>query len=178
MIFDRCRAWLAMLEMLELLLERKAKVLVPVRDLRDILASFEKQWRKYAASTVIPQQQQFPAEFKTLEGRCEVWLRKDQAIGLAYTRVEDALVRGFRDRMHFVRFEALTSRPRETMRAIYDFLDQEHFEHDFNHVRQVVWEDDLVQGSRGRCDIRPKVEPVPPQYPQILGRLADKYKGV
>ena len=54
-VFDKCRGWLAFLEMAELILERKAKVLVPVRDMRDILASFEKLWRKNTAINQISQ---------------------------------------------------------------------------------------------------------------------------
>ena len=86
-------------------------------------------------------------------------------------------MRGFRDRMHFVHFDELTTRPRETMRAIYQFLGEEHFEHDFEHVKQVTWEDDAVHGFKGLHDIKPKVEAMGPQYPQVLGKLADKYKG-
>jgi len=176
-VFDKCRGWLAMLEMAELLLERKAKVLVPVRDMRDILASFEKLWRKNTATNQIPQEKTYPLQFQTLEGRCDVWLQKAEPVGLAYSRIEDALLRGFRDRMHWVHFDALTSHPRETMRAIYQFLGEEYFEHDYDHVEQVTWEDDTVHGFKGLHDIRSKVEAVGPQYPQLLGKLADKYKG-
>jgi sulfotransferase len=176
-IFDKCRGWIAVLEMAELLLERKAKVLVPVRDMRDILSSFEKLWRKNTGINQIPQEKAYPLQFQTLEGRCDVWLQKAEPVGLAYSRIEDALLRGFRDRMHFVHFEELTSRPRETMRGIYQFLGEESFEHDFDHVEQVTWEDDAVHGFKGLHDIRSKVEPIGPQYPQVLGKLADKYKG-
>ncbi|MEX0777849.1 MAG: sulfotransferase [Phycisphaeraceae bacterium] len=178
MVFDKCRGWLAYLEMAELLLDRKARVLVPVRDMRDILASFEKLWRHNAATTQIPQEKAYPLQFQSLEGRCDVWLQKGEPLGLAYMRIEDALTRGFRDRLHFVRFEELTGRPAQTMKAIYKFLDEEPFEHSFDHVEQVTWEDDAVHGFKGLHDIRSKVEPLKPQYPAILGKLAEKYKGV
>jgi sulfotransferase len=176
-VFDKCRGWLAVLDMLELLLERKAKVLVPVRDIRDILASFEKLWRKNSPITQIPQEKAYPLQFQSLEGRSDVWLQKGEPLGLAYMRIEDALVRGYRDRLHFVRFEQLTRQPRETMKGIYAFLGEEHFGHDFDHVEQVTWEDDLVHGMKGLHEIRTKVEPIEPQYPMVLGKLAEKYKG-
>lgn len=44
-IFDKSRSWLAHLELAEAVLGDKAKVLVPVRDVRDVLSSFEKLWR-------------------------------------------------------------------------------------------------------------------------------------
>src|SRR3712207_2450615 len=43
-VFDRNRAWLSELEMAEALLGRKAKVIVCVRDIPEILASFELLW--------------------------------------------------------------------------------------------------------------------------------------
>src|SRR5688500_109458 len=45
-VFDKSRGWLSLLEMAETILSHKAKVLVPVRDLREILASWEKLWRE------------------------------------------------------------------------------------------------------------------------------------
>ena len=104
-------------------------------------------------------------------------MKKEEIIGREYDRIQQALHQGFRDRLHFVRFETLTTRPRETMQAIYKFLGEEWFEHDFDHVAQVTWENDAVHGLKGLHEIRPKVEPVPPQYPKILGRTAEKYKG-
>jgi sulfotransferase len=160
-----------------MILQRKAKVLVPVRDMRDILASFEKLWRKNAPTNLIPQEKAYPLQFQSLEGRCDVWLQKQEPVGLAYMRIEDALTRGFRDRMHFVRYEELTSKPKETMKAVYAFLGEEYFEHDFNNVQQVTWEDDMVHGFKGLHDIRQKVEPMKPQWPELLGKLGEKYKG-
>lgn len=41
-VFDKCRGWLSLIEMAEMVLGHNAKILVPVRDIRDVLASFEK----------------------------------------------------------------------------------------------------------------------------------------
>jgi sulfotransferase len=176
-VFDKSRSWLAHLEMAEAILGRKAKVLVPVRDVREILSSFEKIWRKSRATGPTPHEQQFYREFQTVEGRCDVMMREDQVVGIAYTRVRDALVRGFRDRMHFVPFEQLTARPAEVLAGIYKFLEEEPFTHNFEHVEQVTSEDDTMYNLKGLHDIRPKVEPAPIQAPKILGAAADKWKG-
>ena len=174
-IFDKCRGWLSLLEMAESILGRKAKVLVPVRDLRDILASFEKLWRENAKLKQIGQESQNYFKYQTVEGRTETWMKPDQPVGLAYNRIKDALVRGYRDRMYFVDFENLTSHPREELRDIYDFLEEEHFEHNFNHVEQVTWEDDSVHGFKDLHTIRHKVETLPPQWPKVLGPFAENY---
>ena len=174
-IFDKSRGWLAYLEMAEAVLEREVRVLVPVRDLRDVLASFELLWRKTSATRQMAQEPANYFQFQTVEGRCEVWCRADQPVGLAYNRVKDALARGFRDRMHFVEFEKLTRNPKRTMRRVYEFLGEEYFDHDFDHVEQVTFENDEVHGIPNLHAIRSKITPVPPRWPGVLGDIAEKY---
>jgi len=110
-----------------------------------------------------------------VQGRAESWMRPDQPVGLAYNRIVDALHRGFGDRMFFADFDDLTRAPEQTMRRIYAFLGEEYFKHDFDHVEQVTWEDDSVHGFKGLHNIRPKVAPVGPQWPTVLGAFAEQY---
>ena len=153
-VFDKSRSWLAYLEMAEAILGRPAKVLVPVRDLRDVLASFELLWRTTAATGQADQEAAHFFEFQTVEGRCAVWTRGDQPVGLAFNRIKDAIRRGYRDRMHFVRFEDLTREPGKTLDAIYAFLGEAPFPHDFDHIEQVTREDD-----RAVWAVRPPRDP-------------------
>ena len=99
----------------------------------------------------------------------------DQPLGLAYNRVTDALVRGYKDRMYFIDFDDLTREPGRVMSNIYTFLGEEQFLHDFNNVKQVTWEDDTVHGFKGLHDIRSKVEPMKPQWPTVLGQWAEGF---
>ena len=45
-VFDKCRAWPAQIEDLEKVLKRKVKIVCCIRDVRSILGSFEKLYRK------------------------------------------------------------------------------------------------------------------------------------
>ena len=112
-----------------------------------------------------------------MEGRCGVWLEPGSVVGRPYVGIQDALTRGFRDRMHFIHFEDLTRNPTAVLAGIYRFLDEQPYAHDFEHVEQVTFEDDLVHGIKGLHDIRPAVRPVPKRAKDVLGALADKYKG-
>jgi len=174
-VFDKNPGWLAALEMAEAILDRKAKVLVPVRDVRDVLAEFERLWRRNAATWELPQEHANYYKWQTVEGRCEIWMSANQAVGLAYNRVQDALARGFTDRMHFVEYEELTRRPGDVMKGIYEFLEESPFDHDFDNVEQVTKEDDHRYGIPGLHEIRRKVEPAAPQWPKYLGNMADRY---
>lgn len=174
-IIDKCRGWLSLIEMAEHALGHPVKILVPVRDIRDVLASFEKLWRANAKTRQIPGEAANYFDFQTVEGRCKFWAHQSQPVGLAYNRIKDALQRGFRDRLYFVHFERLTASPKSTLAGIYYFLEEEPFPHDFTHVSQVTIEDDTIHGFVNLHTIRPKVEPAPPQWPDVLGPAAEKY---
>ena len=174
-VFDKCRAWLAALESLEAILDRPVKVIVPVRDVRDVLASFEQLWRIDSSTWELSQEQANYYKWQTVEGRCEVWMNPNQPVGLAYNRIQDALARGFADRMHFVEFEELTRNPRETLQGIYEFLGEKPYQHDFEQIEPATHEDDSRLGIPGLHEIRPKLEPVLPLWPKYLGNVADKY---
>jgi sulfotransferase len=174
-IFDKCRGWLSLLEMAETVLGHKAKVLVPVRDMRDVLASFEKLWRANAGTFQTTQENLNYFKFQNVEGRIETWLQGDQPVGLAYNRIRDAIARGFGDRLYFVQFERLTREPQKVMDEIYHFLGEEKFKHDFDHVEQVTWEDDSIHGFKNLHAIRSKVEPLEPQWQKVLGPFAEQF---
>jgi len=174
-VFDKSRGWLGQLWLAELALGRKVKVLVCVRDIRDVIASFEQLWRKNAGTWGQPQEQGYYLDWQTVEGRCDVLMRQDQVVGGAYARIKTALTRGALDRMHFVEFEKMTANPRDTTRAIYEFLGEPLFAHDFENVEQVTWEDDFMHGIPGLHKIRQNIKPVPPNWPRLLGNFANKY---
>jgi sulfotransferase len=174
-VFDKSRVWVSLLEMANEVLGYKPKVLVPVRDLRDVLASFEKLWRKTSSTGQMAQEKQFYVDFQTVEGRLAAWMHPTQPVGIAYNRIKDAVLRGHHNEMLFIEFEHLTTHPEDTLRKIYEFLGEEWYPHDFENIVQVTQENDFVHGIPGLHDIRQKVEPVLPQWPEILGHAAEPY---
>ena len=174
-VFDKSRGWISLLGMAEEVLGHKAKVLVPVRDVRDVLASFEKLWRENSKTSQMGQEGQNYIQFQTVQGRVENWMRADQTFGLSYNRITDALQRGYGDRMMFIDFDDMTTNPKQTFKKIYEFLGEEYFEHDFDNVEQVTWENDEVHGIKGLHDIRSKVEPIGSQWEKILGPFAEQF---
>ena len=175
-IINRHRSWPGELELIETILRRKAKFIMCVRDLPEILASLEKLWRdNKALSSMAAFTQGNPVACRTLEGRCNHWVSPGHIVGHAYVAMQDALTRGYHDRMHFVHFDDLTRNPKDLLQGIYKFLGEQPFNHDFEHVEQVTVEDDMVHGVKGLHDIRPAVRPVPKRAKELLGPLAEKY---
>jgi sulfotransferase len=165
---DKNRYWAEFLEMGDMLLGGQVKVIVTVRDLRDVLASFERLYRKTSALGQIHQEAGLALKFKTALGRVETFIDDAQPVGRAYNAIRDAVTRGWLDRMHFVDYEDLTRHPRETLAGVYRFLGEEGAVHDFGNVEQVTFEDDFVYGFKDLHQIRHQVKPQPPQWPQVF----------
>jgi sulfotransferase len=169
-IFVKTRGVLPYVEMLEKVLDQKLKILVPVRPVPDIIASFEKLYRETSKVRQPPGEAENYFQFQTIQGRCDYWMRKDQVVGLALSRLEDAVTRGLSDRLHFVDFNQLTTNPKLTLSNIYNFLEEDLFEHNFDYVEQVTQENDDVHGFVNLHKIQNKVKPVPSTALQVLGK--------
>ena len=167
---DKNRYWAEFLEMAEVLVggRQRVKVLVTVRDLRDVLASFERLYRKTSALGQLPQEAATALKFKTALGRVEAFADDAQPVGRAYNAIRDAVTRGWKDRMHFVDYDDLTRTPEATLEQIYRFLGETPHRHDFANVEQVTFEDDFVYGFKDLHTIRARVEAQPPQWPQVF----------
>jgi sulfotransferase len=166
-------------EFIEAILDRKVKILVPVRSLSEVIASMERLHRKTQEVKSPPGENSHFFQMQTLEGRIDYWLRQDSVVGLALNRIQDVIARGLRDRIHFIDFDVLTTNPAQVMSSVYDFLGEVPFPHDFTNVEQKTSEDDTIFGYVGLHKIRPAVTPVPKYAPFILGKqLTARLNGI
>ncbi len=167
--FDKNRIWPEYLEMASALLggDERIKVIVTVRDLRDVLASFERVFRHTSALSQIPFEMSDLIRSKTSLGRIEFLLDNSQVVGRSYNVIRDAITRGWRERMHFVEYDQLTKNPKSVLEGIYDFLGEAAFLHDFENVEQITVEDDFFYGYKDLHVIRQQVRPQPPQWTKI-----------
>ena len=177
-MLDKNRGWLAYIETLEFILGRKIKILANVRDIVDVIASFEKLFRKHTHIWQFPQEKSNMFKWQTVEDRANLWMNSEQPVGIAYNRLRDAMMnRGLADRIHLVEFEHLTQYPEHTMRTVYEFLEMEPFEHDFDNVAQSTHEDDHEHGIPGLHIIRNKIQPVSSNALEVLGEETyEKYR--
>lgn len=162
---DKGRGWLGYLETAEAILGRKPKVIVPVRDILDILASFEKLHReacKTGKSLIeFTGMARNPNYFmtQTVVGRSQLLLNDDGILGIALNRVKDALDRGWEDSLFFLDAKDLTSKRQVVMDELHDFLGIESYEYNFDKVKQTIFEDDSIYGMKLH-DIKPRVTPL------------------
>ncbi len=167
---DKNRFWAEYLEMAAALVggRDQIKVIVTVRDLRDVLASFEQLYRKTSAFGEVQTDPAVAIKFRTAQGRVETFIDAAQPVGRAYIAIRDAVTRGWKDRMHFVDYEDLTRQPKQTLTSLYRFLEEEPYGHDFEKVEQLTVEDDFVYGFKDLHVVRPQVKPQPPLWPHVF----------
>jgi sulfotransferase len=172
-VLDKSRGWGVHFDLLSLILGEEPKIICMVRDLRQILASMEKKFRQ------TPDKHRAIENHVNLSGtttfkRAMIHLQSPP-IGLALDRLIEVHQRGWSKKMLFLRFEDLTSQPAETLSKVYGYLGLSEFKHRFDRVEQVTREDDQVFGIAGLHEIRPKVEPLPGDYLEILGLDAVRF---
>lgn len=172
-VFEKSRGWLEWMEFLNTCFG-PVKVLVPVRDMREILSSLEKLYRKNYLHRKMFEKDIY-LQMQTVEGRCAYWLGFNNPLGIAYSRIRDALQRGYGNQIYFIHFDKLTTEPEAEMKMIYKFLGEEYFEHNFNHIEQKLNENDEVYGISDLHTIRHKIKPVKSDWLNILGAGAEQF---
>lgn len=156
-IFDKSRGWPAYIELLETILARPVKIIVCIRDLRDIVASFEKLFRKSIMTKHAPHRQAL-FDVQTVDGRARQLLSKEAVGGLYVNRILDAFDRGVGDRLVIVPYRELTEFPQQTLARLHMELGLMPFTYNHDYVEQKINEDDQGYGMNLHT-IRPKVEP-------------------
>lgn len=146
----------------------KMKSVVMVRNLKSIIASMEKLYRK---NQEFHQDIQNHLEMRgtVTAKRVDIWVA-NPPVGLALERLQQCFLEGTNKGFHYVRAEDLTSYPEREMKKIYEYLELNPYEHDFDNVEQTVKEDDSVYGLDSNLHtIRRKVQPLTPDYADVLG---------
>ena len=157
-VVDKSRGWGIHYDFLNEIFPQP-KIVCMVRNLKDVFASMEKNYRKN------PDKQDPILDWSTMQGtsvpkRIDIWAQ-GVPVGMALERLSE---------IHFVKFEDLCLYPEDTMKGIYNYLGIPHFEHDFDNIEQVTQEDDAVYGAFGDHTIRHKLEVVPSKAKDILGK--------
>jgi len=167
-ILDKNRQWVMHIALLENLLKRPIKLIIPVRPIPEILASFEALRRKTPVELTIADEG--IGEGTTIAGRAQYFAGPGGALGMAYNGLKDAVTAGYLDRMLFVDYNKLMSAPKMQLKRIYEFLEEPHFEHDFSNVEQIATGDSWrAQKLHGLHDVRKEFKKEPKSAREILG---------
>lgn len=170
-IFDKSRAWPTEIESLTKILKTKPKIIICVRDVRDILSSWEKMYRRDKKNLKpTPGERQNPNAFINVKSRCKFWSDSNSPLGSVFNVMNDAYNRGFKDNLYIFEFEKWTNEPYKEFDSLYEWLEIPPFIHNFENIKQVLHEKDEYYGYTDLHNITEgKLTPSKPQWPTYLG---------
>lgn len=156
-VFDTSRAWCARMAAIADLFP-DAKVIACVRELPWILDSIERLVQKnlYSPSSIFNY-----TPGGTVYTRANGLAGADGMVGSAYDALKQACHGAQTDRLLLVQYETLTAQPAEAMKAIYAFIGEPAFAHDFEHVEYDVSAFDQRAGTPGLHSVRGRVKAEP-----------------
>lgn len=184
-IIDKSREW-AIKEHFEVLLrnlEYTPKVILTVRDILDILASFITLVNKNQGPNFIDQEIQARQEFNFYRDindiRADHLMRPKGLVdnclyGIAYAMLEENS-----KYFHIVEYEDLLNDTKNTIDKIYDFLELDSYNHDFSNIINITPEDDKIYGLQGMHEVRKNISRNPIKIEEVLSPyVLNKYRGL
>jgi sulfotransferase len=151
-IFNTNRAW-TLLTNVTRDLYPKAKHIVCVRDINWILDSFESAHRRnpFSTNTVTG------GHSGTVYSRIDELMTDKGVVGFPYTGIKQSITGPDKDILFILEYEQLCKQPKEMIQALYNFIDEPYFEHDFNDV-EASWDEYDAEIGIKLHDVRKKVE--------------------
>lgn len=153
-VFDTGRLWCSKMPLLADLFP-KAKVIACVRHAPWVVDSIERLIRtnKFEPSGI------FNFESGgTVYSRAEALQGGNGMVGFSWNALKEAYYGEQSDRLMLLTYETLTSKPKKAMEAVYDFVGEKPFAHDFDNVEYSEEEFDARLGTPGLHRVGRKVE--------------------
>jgi sulfotransferase len=153
-VFDTGRVWCSKLPMLATLFPN-SKVIACVRELPWVLDSVERLVRKQPLSA----NKIFHFNPNgTVYSRAEALIDVNGMVGFSFQATKDAFYgQHAQDRLLLLTYEGLTRDPKAAMQALYKFIGEPWFEHDFDRIEYAADEFDARLGLPGLHTVKSKV---------------------
>jgi sulfotransferase len=168
-VFSKGRTWVEWLTH-TFAIDPNSKYLVIIRDLRDIICSFESLAWKYPQVCFGDRENPFYQE--TFEHRIEVYCTDGTSmLGRPLMMLPHLVEVAQNNPNNFFlcKHENFNENPRQTLQMIYQWLGEEYFEHDFDNIpKPDYYEHDTVYRSLVSHKTRTKLEKLEPRWPKIM----------
>ena len=154
---------------LEKFLDEQPKIICMVRNLKSIVASFEKLHRKNPDKT---SQWLINGEVRgtTVDKRVDMYLN-NIPLNISLDRIKESMQLNIVDKLLFIKAEALCMEPDNIMNEVYNKLGMPRFIHNFDNIEQTTKENDTWHGLDNNLHtIKNKITPLEDNYEEILGK--------
>jgi sulfotransferase len=175
--FNTNRGWPLLLPTIKDLYS-DSKMIICVRDVEWVLDSFETLYRKnpYSFTTMFS-----PDENINVYTRCESLLNPGRTLGFAYNAIKQGITSEHKSSIMIVEYENLAKNPEFIMKALYNFIDEPYYQHDYNDVEASYDEFDEDVQLPGLHKTRKQVGFIPRESiipPDIIGMVRQNFPSV
>jgi sulfotransferase len=134
-IFNTNRAWTYLTNVTRDICPN-SKYIVCVRDVNWVLDSFESAHRRnpFSTNTVTG------GLSNSVYQRIESLMSETGVVGFPYIGIKQAITGPDQPLLFLLEYEQLCKNPKETIKSLYNFIGEPHFEHDFNNV-EASWDE-------------------------------------
>jgi sulfotransferase len=174
-IIDKNRAWTARVPYIEGYIEQKAKIICPVRDIDEILTSMIMMIRRNPYKEGNPRINFIDEQLVKInvpltdDNRCEYIAGSEGILGQSLNAIMEGFNQGFGDRIHFIEYMDIVKNPKQTLKKLYEFLDEEYYEHEFDNLQNQNREQDMnTYGLADMHEVRPELKNTAPKPIDIL----------
>lgn len=154
-VFDKDRMWISKIALLEEIMQKQVKILIPVRNPAEILSSFEKI-RNNNVMTVTRADAHLGEE-STIASRAYYYANPSGPMGIAHANTLDAITMGYLDRMLFVDYNRFCNSPKSQLKRIYDFFELPFDQHNLQKIEQNEVYNDQATLLPGLHKIKPTI---------------------
>ena len=151
-IFNTNRAWTYGIHMVKEIFP-ESRMIVCVRDIKWILDSFELAYRR----NPLEKNSIFGGVGGSVYDRMDMLMEKGGIVEFAYTGVKQAITGSEKYMIMLVEYDQLCKNPEGMMRAIYNFIGEPYYEHDFNNV-EASWDEYDAEIGMDLHKIKQRVE--------------------
>jgi sulfotransferase len=176
-VIDKCRAWTGQIPRIKHYLTDHPKIIVTVRNPLEILASFISMiHRNHNQISFIDRNLIKEGLKATDENRCDFLMRPGGVVYESLAGLINAM-ENYRECIHLVEYDDLTSNPEQTLREVYNFLSLDYFNHDFNNLTNQYRENDnIVYGLNDMHKVRKEIGKISKKYDEVLTEnIIEKY---
>jgi len=153
-------------------MDPNSKYLVILRDLRDIICSFDSLLWKYPQVSYRDGDGDNPFHQQSFEHRMEMYCTDVASnLGRPLSTLPHLMevVQKNPNSFFILRHEDFNEKPREAFQILYQFLGEEYFEHDFDNIpKPDYYEHDTCYRSLVNHKTRTKLEKLEPRWPKLM----------
>jgi len=180
-VIDKCRAWPNNVDRAQQYITKTPKILCPVRDVLEILASFIQMIHRNSnqVSFVDKALKDYGYEIND-DNRCDYLMCPEGIVDQSLYAFGQGFEKGCEKYMHLIEYNDLVNRPEETMRKVYQFLEIPEYKHDFNNVSNKYREkDNEVYGLSDMHEVYNQVKKTSKRPEEVLSDyVLNKYSGM